>query len=247
MFKKKKIHTMICASLMASVTAWASGEAALEEVIVTAQKRAENVQDVPISIQTLNAVALERNVIVSLTDMRAQAPGVTINNFPLAQESTLLVNMRGSQPFSTAVTLDQPVAIHLNGIYLARSDGLNSVTAADLERVEILKGPQGTLVGRNAASGAINIVTAKPTFDGFHFKQQVTVATRDQLTTKTAVNLPLTETLAARISYLHKNVGEPANGIKNSGPGPELGTSKTDAWRLDFRWQPTNNVTVDYG
>ncbi|CAB1368004.1 TonB-dependent receptor [Denitratisoma oestradiolicum] len=247
MFKKKMIHTMICASFMTCAPAWASGGAALEEVIVTAQKRAENVQDVPISIHTLDAAALEKNVIVSLTDMRAQAPGVTINNFPLAQESTLLVNIRGSQPFSAAVTLDQPVAIHLNGVYLARSDGLNSVTAADLDRVEILKGPQGTLVGRNAASGALNIVTTKPSFDGFHFKQQVTVATRDQLTTKTAVNLPITDALAARISYLHKSIDEPANGIKNSGPGPELGTSQTDAWRLDFRWKPVDTVTVDYG
>lgn len=247
MFKKKMIHTMICASFMSCASAWAKGEAELEEVIVTAQKRAENVQDVPISIHTLDAAALERNVIVSLTDMRTQAPGVTINNFPLAQESTLLVNIRGSQPFSAAVTLDQPVAIHLNGVYLARSDGLNSVTAADLERVEILKGPQGTLVGRNAASGALNIVTAKPSFDGLQFKQQLTVATRDQLTTKTALNLPITATLAARISYLHKSIDEPANGVKNSGPGPELGTSKTDAGRLDLRWKPVDSVTVDYG
>ncbi|CAB1368313.1 TonB-dependent receptor [Denitratisoma oestradiolicum] len=247
MFQKKMIHTMICASFVTCASAWAKGEAALEEIIVTAQKRAENVQDVPISIQTLDAAALEKNVIVSLTDMRSQAPGVTINNFPLAQESTLFITMRGSQQFSAAVTLDQPVAIHLNGVYLARSDGLNSVTAADLERVEILKGPQGTLVGRNAVAGAVNIVTAKPTFDGFHFKQQVTVATRDQLVTKTAANLPITDALAARISYLHKSIDEPVNGIKNSGPGPELGTSQTDAWRLDFRWKPASMVTVDYG
>lgn len=217
---------------------------ALEEVIVTAQKRSENLQEVPISVMALNASALEQKNIVSLSDVGAYVPGLSVQPYPGSSE-VLYTSIRGVVPNTLSVAASIPMAVHINGVYLSQTAGMN-VAAADLERMEVLKGPQGVMSGRNATGGAINIYTVKPELGQFSFKQQITVAQRGQLLSKTMVNVPLTETLAAKISYLHTDRDN--EGVRNSAPGGiKFGQKTADAWRLDVRWKPANNVTVDYG
>lgn len=225
-------------------SAYAQQGAVLEEVIVTAQKRAENLQNVPISVQSLDAKALEKQSVVTITDLGPSVPGLALVPFPGSAE-TLYPAIRGITGNNVSVTTPLPLAVHVNGVYVSQMAGLN-VAAADLERIEILKGPQGVLSGRNATGGALNIYTAKPNLGEFNFKQQFTFAERGQFLSKTIVNVPLMDNLAAKISYLHTDRDN--QGISNSAPGGiQFGEKTADAWRLDVRWKLASNVMVDYG
>ncbi|QDX81614.1 hypothetical protein B9N43_10340 [Denitratisoma sp. DHT3] len=187
---------------------------------------------------------LEKTSVVSLMDIKESVPGLRLAPYPGSSES-MLPAIRGIVPNTIAVTNPAPIAIHLNGIYLSQQAGLN-VAALELERVEVLKGPQGVLAGRNATGGALNLSTVKPELGAFGFKQQVTLAQRGQVLSKTSVNMPIGESLAAKISYL--NSSKDHDGIRNSMPGGiKFGERDSEAWRLDLRWKPTDRVTVDYG
>ncbi|CAB1369886.1 TonB-dependent receptor [Denitratisoma oestradiolicum] len=243
-FSIRPIPFLVSSLMVLGMSGAHAADTQLEEVIVTAQKRAENLQDVPISVQSLDAKMLEKKNIVTLTDLGAAVPGLSLVPFPGSAE-TIYPSIRGIVGNNVSIATPLPLAVHVNGIYISQMAGLN-VAAADLERMEILKGPQGVLSGRNATGGALNLYTAKPVLGEFTFKQQLTFAERGQLLSKTIVNVPLTEELAAKISYLHTDRDN--EGIKNSAPGGvKFGEKTADAWRLDVRWKPSNNVTVDYG
>lgn len=242
-FAVRTIPALVAAVMAGGTTiAFAQTQgAALEEIVVTAQKQAERLQDVPMSIQAFSAQALENAAVNSFADVKSLAPSVEIKVYPNTSED-LLVQMRGIGSQSISIFTDVATPIHVDGIYIARASGLN-MTVADLDSVEVLKGPQGTLYGRNAISGAINMKTARPTQD-FGFTQNVTVGNYGRLISKTSVNIPLTETLAAKIAYIHD---ERDGFIKDSnGSGKHWGDRKANAARFDLRWKPTGNVTVDY-
>jgi outer membrane receptor protein involved in Fe transport len=176
------------------------GAAALEEVIITAQKTEETIQSVPISIQALDTKMLESNSVQSFSDIKSLVPSLRITPMPTAA-SNLIVSIRGIPAGAVELSQDTPTAVHINGVYIARGNGLD-MSVADLERIEVLRGPQGTLYGRNATAGAINLITSKPT-DEFAFKQQITLAEQDQRISKTSVNVPITDQLFAKVAYLY--------------------------------------------
>ncbi|HEY3700608.1 MAG TPA: TonB-dependent receptor [Spongiibacteraceae bacterium] len=240
MTNKKLIAVAL--GLVASSSQVTFAAAALEEVIVTAQKTEETIQSIPISIQALDSKALENNSVNSFSDVKTLIPSLKFQSYPTADQN-LLITLRGIAPSALELTQDTPTAVHINGVYIARGNGLN-MAVADLERIEVLRGPQGTLYGRNATAGAINIITAKPT-DSFTFKQQLTFAERDQILSKTTVNVPLSETVFAKLSYLYDNK---EGFVSNSAPnGIDFGDRNAQAARFDLRWQPTSDLTVDYG
>ena len=216
----------------------------IEEVVVTAQKRKENLQEVPISIQALGAKDLEKHNIVALGDIGAEVPGLNMAPYPGSTEA-FFPTFRGITTNALFISAPNPIAVHVDGVFLSQLVGLNN-PAADLERIEVLKGPQGVLSGRNATGGAINVYTARPELGQFGFKQQFTVASRGQFLSKTVVNLPIKDDLAMKISYLHNQKDD--DGITNSAPGGvQFGKLNSDAYRIDVRWKPTSAVTVDYG
>ncbi len=224
----------------------APANAGIEEVIVTAQKRKENLQDVPISIQALGAKDLEKHNIVTLSDLGAEVPGLNLAPYPGSSEA-FFPTFRGITTNALFVSAPNPVAFHVDGVYRSQLIGLNN-PAGDLERIEVLKGPQGVLSGRNATGGAVNVYTARPELglDRVGFKQQFTFANRGNFLSKTIVNIPVKDDLAAKISYLHRQKDH--DGVANSAPGGvQFGKLNSDAWRFDMRWKPTSNVTVDYG
>ncbi|QDX80724.1 hypothetical protein B9N43_05370 [Denitratisoma sp. DHT3] len=228
----------------AAATAYAAGEA-LEEVIITAQKRSENLQDVPISVMAFDAKALEKKGVVTLSDINdGSVPGLSLAPYPGSSE-IFFPTFRGVTTNSSFIANPNPIAVHVNGVYQSQLVGLNN-PAADLERIEVLKGPQGVMSGRNATGGALNIYTAKPDLSAFGFKQQITLAQREQIISKTTVNVPVTENLAFKIAYVTSSRDN--EGVKNSAPGGvKFGQRDAEAWRFDVRWKPTNKVTVDYG
>ena len=130
------------------------------EIVVTAQKRSENVQDVPIAISALGSQFLESRGIDSIDKLGAVAPNVKIERAP-ASKTISQISIRGSVTINPAITWEPAVGLYLDGVYIAKAQG-SIFDVADLERVELLRGPQGTLYGRNALAGAVNLVTRNP-------------------------------------------------------------------------------------
>ena len=130
------------------------------EIIVTAQKRAENIQDVPIAISAVSSEYLESRGITSIDSLGSIAPNVKIERAP-SNKTITQISIRGSVTINPAVTWEPAVGLYLDGVYIAKAQG-SIFDVADLERVEVLRGPQGTLYGRNALAGAVNLIPRKP-------------------------------------------------------------------------------------
>ena len=224
----------------------AEGSAAIEEIIVTAQKRKENLQDIPISIQAMSSKDLEKRGVVTLADLGAEVPGLNLAPYPGSSEA-FFPTFRGITTNAVFISAPNPLAFHVDGVYRSQLIGLNN-PAGDLERIEVLKGPQGVLSGRNATGGAVNVYTARPELglERPELKQQFTFANRGQFLSRTVVTLPVQDNLAMKLSYLHREKDH--DGVRNSAPGGvQFGDLKSDAWRVDVRWKPRSDMTVDYG
>lgn len=135
-----------------------SASGGLADIVVTAQKRAENLQKVPASVTALGSDALETRQIDSISGLQAEVPSLVVGEF----YGTSLITLRGISTGLTSGAEDPSVATHINGVYQPRSRSVDSAMA-DLERVEVLSGPQGTLYGRNATGGVVNYVLKRPT------------------------------------------------------------------------------------
>ena len=172
----------------------------LEEVTVTATRRAENIQNVPIAVTAVTAEQLESKGINDVAKLSALAPNVTLDaGTPFSGSDTVLAAyIRGIGQNDFAFNQDPGVGVYIDGVYLARSVGSNT-QMLDVERVEILKGPQGTLFGRNTIGGAISIVTREPGKD-FMFKGSVTGGTFNRLDVQATADLPFSDTFRTSLS-----------------------------------------------
>ncbi len=168
---------------------------ALEEVVVTAQKRTENVQDVPISISVFSADNIENLTARNLTDLGRFTAGVEMVSLETLQPS---YSIRGVETNDWTVGSDPAVAVYIDGVYAARGAGAE-VALVDLARIEVLKGPQGTLFGRNATGGAIHLITQKPVFEQ-EGRAKVSVGNYNRLDAELTWNQPLGDTAALRLS-----------------------------------------------
>ncbi len=180
----------------------------LSEIIVTATKRSENLQDVPIAITAYSAETLARKGISEVVSLGNLAPNVTLDaGTPFSGSSSVLsAYIRGIGQNDFAFNLDPGVGIYLDGVYLARSIGANQ-DLLDIERVEILKGPQGTLFGRNSVGGAISIVTKNPGKD-LALKGEVTAGRFGRFDVKGSLNVPITDRVSSSLSFsTRKNSG----------------------------------------
>jgi iron complex outermembrane receptor protein len=138
----------------------AATEAPIEEIVVTAQKRAERLQDVPIAISALTNRQIESRGITNVLDLKALAPNLQISKYPTSN-LTSQVALRGAVTFNGAMYWEPSVGMYLDGVYLGKAVG-SVFDVVDVERIEVLRGPQGTLYGRNTMAGAINLITKKP-------------------------------------------------------------------------------------
>ncbi|MBN9319214.1 MAG: TonB-dependent receptor plug domain-containing protein, partial [Caulobacterales bacterium] len=145
-----------------AVPAYAQDAGALEEVIVTATKRETDLQKTPIAIAVVNAESMKASQVLSLLDIAGSIPTLRMSTFE-SRQTALTVGIRGIVPNdANQPAREQGVGIYLDGVYLGRQQGLNA-SMLDLERVEVLRGPQGTLFGRNTEGGAVSMVTRRPT------------------------------------------------------------------------------------
>jgi len=210
----------------------------LEEIVVTAQKRPEILLQTPVSIVALDAEELTARRYQDLSDLPSAVPNLQALPHPNA-DSTLLLFMRGVGNSDEQIIQDPSVAVYLDGVYLSRSQGLTS-ELLDLERIEVLRGPQGTLYGRNATSGAINLISAKPDSEEWAFTQSVTFGERSQVRSLTQINAPLTDRLAVKASY---SVSQQDGFVDNAGSGVErFGDTDRSGWRIDALWNASDDV-----
>ncbi len=135
--------------------------AALDDIIVTAQRREQSLQDVPIAITAFDAETLERTNAVGIQDVAAKAPGVTLTQFNIGEPQLYI---RGVGTSSDSAASDPSIGVSIDEVSIGRA-GASALAFLDIERVEVLRGPQGTLYGRNASGGALNVYTRRPVLE----------------------------------------------------------------------------------
>jgi iron complex outermembrane receptor protein len=213
---------------------------AIEEVIVTAQRREQDLQQIPISVAVFDETALAARNIGDVGDIGIMVPNLRMAAFPYSP-TTIRLFIRGVGSNETQVTQDPSVGVYKDGIYIGRSAGL-SMEIADLERVEILRGPQGTLYGRNTTGGAVNLVTAPPSGE-FGIKQEIAAGNLGYWKTRTLLDLPAWGDWRASVGYLQSS----RDGlVENSGAGHDFGEDDKKGAILAVRWQPGEKFTADY-
>jgi iron complex outermembrane receptor protein len=173
------------------------------EIVVTAQRRDESLQDTPISVTALTAEALEGRQISNVLDIANQVPNLNIEAV-VGLGNSARVFLRGVGEDQAQFNADPAVGVYVDGVYYARTNGA-LFDFLDIERVEVLRGPQGTLYGRNTPGGAINVITRRPDADRFGFTGEMLFGRFDQMEARASVNVPMGEGLAASASFLAKS------------------------------------------
>jgi len=176
-----------------------SATGTIEEIVVTATHRPQSVQDIPISVTALGAEQLKKSDIFDAATIAQHVPGMHYAEFAAGQA---LISMRGISSIDDGAGLDNSVALFLDGVYVGRNGAIN-FDMFDLERIEVLRGPQGTLFGRNAIGGAINVVSSKPS-DEFTFRAGVTAGNEGIFRYQGLVSGPLSDNLAGKLSLTHR-------------------------------------------
>ncbi|CAN5353224.1 TonB-dependent receptor [soil metagenome] len=214
----------------------------LEDIVVTATKRETNLQDTPISISVLNTEALANRHVQSLMDLADGAvPGLRVATFE-ARQSALTIGIRGIVPNdANQPAREQGVGIYVDGVYLGRQHGLGA-TLLDVERIEVLKGPQGTLFGRNTEGGALSLVTRKPTGE-FGIRAVAGFGNYDSYNSELHVNFPAIGDFAVKVDGVASAQGPIT---ENPLPGQEgFGAYDRKGARVQLRWTPTDRFTAD--
>lgn len=245
---KKNIKLLAGASLLVLGTGYsgvasaqeASSEAPSEEnddgiIVVTAQKRAESIQDVSLSVQAFDSEGLVKGGINDVSRLELLVSGV---NFSFTGNDAKF-NVRGANSTNTFADNSSIVGAYVDGVYKARA---SQQTRAffDVERVEFLKGPQGTLYGRNTFAGALNLYTNKPVIGEYEAGLQVGYERFDTVKAEAYLNIPLGDDFAVRYAgYVNKGDGY----IENLA-GPDIGQQDDKGFRVSALWEPSDNFNV---
>ncbi|MEE4200235.1 TonB-dependent receptor [Erythrobacter sp.] len=171
-------------------------------IIVTAQRRAENLQDVPAAVTAFSAVELERRQVFDANDLTSQVPGVVITT-GTGTSSSARIFFRGVGEDESRGAVDPAVGIYIDNVYLGRTVG-SLVDLVDVEQVEVLRGPQGTLYGRNTNGGAIKFTSVRPQLLENSVTAEIGTGNYDRIQARGTVNLALADTLAVRVSGLYR-------------------------------------------
>ncbi|BEV00819.1 TonB-dependent receptor [Novosphingobium olei] len=221
-------------------SAQAGASSGVEEIIVTAQRQSQRLQDVPIAVSAFTAEGIEKQQIKNTSDLQLTLPNVT---FTKTNFSSASFTIRGIGDLCVGVTCDSATAIHLNDAPLGGSTRLFEGEFYDLAQIEVLRGPQGTLFGRNATSGVVNFRTAKPDLNKFGANGEAEYGNYNSIKVKGALNVPLSDTFGVRLAgfYLDRD-GYTKNLYDNS----RIDDRHMFGLRGSVTWEPTPTTTVDF-
>lgn len=216
--------------------ALAQDDDGIEEVLVTAQRRAQSLQDVPIAMQVVDSTLIKDVAAENLGDLDGFVPGLVISDNSPTQPR---YQIRGIQTGDFGVGTDPAVGVYVDGIYAARS-GASLLAFNDVERIEVLKGPQGTLFGRNSAAGAISIVTHQPE-DKFHSLLRVRFGENGKQYYEGLLNTPIGEGIALRVNGVYNK----SDGwLKDTATGQDLMPEENWAGRVALRWELSDKTSA---
>jgi iron complex outermembrane receptor protein len=235
----------------------------LQEIVITAQKREQSLQDVPIAVTALKPEALQANRIQNVTDLSGFVPGLEAR--PSAGGTALpSFSMRGITSYGVVPGSDKEVSIYLDGVYISSATG-SLFDLPDVERIEVLRGPQGTLFGRNSTAGAVSVITRDPTGE-LGGTESLTFGDHDEFRDRTSIDLPAWGPLSAYVTFVHEertgdiqntgagttwNRSGPATGLGTETSPQNLGDKDTKDVFIALKFAPNDDFTtrlkLDYG
>jgi iron complex outermembrane recepter protein len=221
-------------------TPTASADSSLEEIIVTARRRAESIQDVPVAVTAISPAALEATAAPDISDLEGLTPNLVID--PVAAgPSAAAISIRGISFEDIEKSFDPAVGVLIDGVYLGTNTG-QLLDFFDFESIEVLRGPQGTLFGRNTTAGVINIQRSRPTGE-LGVRALATVGNYGRQDLRAVVNLPsLGDILATKLFLLHN---ETSGHYRNQTLGGRYGGRNFDNFGVTFRLTPSDKLAVN--
>lgn len=213
-------------------------EAVIEEVIVTAEKRSESLQDVSKAVTALSSEEIERKNIVDFVGLSAIAPGVTVAK---NEGYKTIISIRGVGDETNQNAIAAPsVALHMDGIFIASKFSLRT-DFIDLDRIEVLRGPQGTLFGQNSTGGTVNVINTAPTFEDLSGKVDLTLGDYDLVKLRGGVNMPISDTVATRFSWVTTDHEGFTENLVN---GQDLDDTNHSTFRTDWLFDISDNSSL---
>lgn len=215
-----------------------AAEGTIEEIVVTAQRRSETIQDVPISVSAFDSAALESKQIDTFGDLQFNVPNVSFSKGNFTGSN---FQIRGIGTLLTASSGDSGVGMHINDVYL-NSPRVFETEYYDMAQVEVLRGPQGTLFGRNATGGVVNLKTARPDLNELDFNINAQLGNFDHRKVKGAVNVPITDTFGARFAGIWV---DREGYTENLVTGDDIDGREQWSFRTSLRWEIGDNSRLD--
>lgn len=256
----RKIHWFAGSALMVVMATSAQAQSAaapataaepeqfsnLEDIVVTARRTNENIQTTPVAVSALSAETLDKQQLTNVSQLANSTPNLTISN-ALAQPGSATLFIRGQGTSDAIIAIDQAVGVYINGVYSARSTG-GALEMIDMQRVEVLRGPQGTLFGRNTTGGALNLIPVEPS-GVFGGSARIDYGNYDSILARAVVNLPIKgDEIAARIAVQHRQRdGYGRNLLLNK----DIGADDAEFVRGSLRFAPADKpwsvlIQADY-
>ena len=215
----------------------AGGANQIDEVVVTATKRQESLEDVPLSVSVTTGETLERAQIRDLIQLQSVVPSLKVSQYNAIGQTDFII--RGFGNGSGNDGIESSVGVFVDGVYRSRSSSALD-DLPDVDRIEVLRGPQSTLFGKNVSAGAINIITAKPQFT-FGTNDELTFGNYHDAVGRVSVTGPLSETVAIRLSG---SIDSQEGYLTNTTTGDDVNNRHRYSTRADLLWNASDNISV---
>lgn len=248
---RRKGIALLCASISVALSGQAlaqeeegAKESGLETIMVTARKRTESIYETPTAITSIGAGTIESANISNLDDIGKYVPNLNITRYGVGNTAHASVFIRGIGLQDHIITTDPGVGVYVDGVYLGRQMGAN-LSLPNVERVEVLRGPQGTLYGRNTLGGAVNVITKKPG-DEAVASVAAKVGSRGRFATDLYLNTELSDEFSVSASASYKTRDGVGTAVNLPNPEKEIGEEEEFSARLAAKWQVNQDFALSF-
>jgi iron complex outermembrane recepter protein len=211
-----------------------------DEIVVTATRRTERLQDVPLSVTAVSGEELARSNLKEVADIQYLAPNITFSaTNPVSNGGGYQIRGVGTQTYDSSV--EQTVGLVVDGVVIGLSRDPGATGFADVERIEVLRGPQGTLFGKNSSAGVIQVITRRPELGRYAMNLDLAYGERDDRVARATANIPLGDTAALRVSGFTNGQ---RGAIPNLVNGTHVGDRNNNGLRAKLLWEPSSSVSL---